>query len=338
MKQFRLTALGLCLWGALSLVTSCGGSSESTGTDSNTHWLKDCDADSDCGALSCVCGVCTKSCDDGSDCQPFGGDAACEVPTDCGSANGPTACVREPSGNGGSSAGGAASGSGGSAGASADPECPAMDARSGSLNCGTVLGFAFDGRICGAVFCSCEGSECGELFSTGDECDSAYKACYAKRGVARDCTTHADCRLQPRTCCAGCGTPDADLLVATSATGATLVDADMCIGDPNAGCPECEQGYNPALYSFCLGGECRMADVSAHADCETNDDCKLLSKDCCQCPDDVRTDLIAVSQDTRNLPFCAVLSCEACRHEPDQQVGTTCNTELGKCEMIVTTL
>jgi hypothetical protein len=211
-----------------------------------------------------------------------------------------------------------------------------MDARSGSLNCGTVLGFAFDGRVCGAVFCTCEGSECGELFATGDECDSAYKACYAKRGVSRECTTHADCRLQSRTCCAGCGTPAADLLVATSATAATLVDADMCIGDPNAGCPECQQGYNPTLYSFCLGGECRMADVTAQADCQTDQDCKLLSKGCCECSQDVRTDLIAVNQNTRDLPFCPVLSCEGCSHEPDGQVAATCNTGLGKCELLVT--
>jgi hypothetical protein len=213
-----------------------------------------------------------------------------------------------------------------------------MDARSGGLACATVLGFAFDGRVCAPVVCNCEGSECGELFDTGEECDSAFKACYAKRGVTRACATHSDCRLQFRTCCGECSLPGRDSMLATSTTSASLVEAGMCIGDPNAGCPDCVTDHNPTLYSVCLDGECRMADVTAQADCETNDDCKLLSKSCCQCPEDVRTDLIAVSQDTRYLPFCAALSCEACEHEPDQQVGTTCNAELGKCEMFVTTL
>lgn len=37
--------------------------------DSHTNWLRTCGSDADCGDLSCVCGMCTRSCDDASDCS-----------------------------------------------------------------------------------------------------------------------------------------------------------------------------------------------------------------------------------------------------------------------------
>lgn len=49
-------------------------------TDTNTNWLVACDADSTCGALSCLCGRCTISCERTSECARFGEAAACEQP------------------------------------------------------------------------------------------------------------------------------------------------------------------------------------------------------------------------------------------------------------------
>ncbi len=48
-------------------------------TDSHTNWLMQCDADEVCGDLSCLCGVCTRSCDDDAACAGLGVDAACDV-------------------------------------------------------------------------------------------------------------------------------------------------------------------------------------------------------------------------------------------------------------------
>src|SRR6185436_8956632 len=60
--------LGLGLWFALSSA-GCDPSSPTPQGDSQTNWLKSCDADADCGALSCVCGVCTRACDGGASCD-----------------------------------------------------------------------------------------------------------------------------------------------------------------------------------------------------------------------------------------------------------------------------
>lgn len=214
-----------------------------------------------------------------------------------------------------------------------------MDAHTGALDCATVVGYAFDGKICAPVLCSCEGSECDSLYETADECDSAYQACYAKRGVRRSCTTHADCRQQYRSCCPECYFSDANLLIATSYDSPEPKAAGMCVGDPEQVCGKCLPQGSPTLYSICLEGQCRMVDVSAQADCETSADCKLVSKSCCECPQDVRTDLVSVNVDTTTLPFCSASDdCVLCEEESGRQVGSTCNTDVGKCGMFVTTL
>ena len=57
------------------LAFGCPGSGGGPGgpsLDSNTNWLTECSADTECGGeLTCECGVCTTRCDD--DCTPFVG-------------------------------------------------------------------------------------------------------------------------------------------------------------------------------------------------------------------------------------------------------------------------
>jgi hypothetical protein len=340
MKHVGLTALGLYLWGALSLVTSCGGNSESTGTDSNTHWLKDCDADGDCGALSCVCGVCTKSCDDSADCQPFGSDAACEVPSDCGSANGPAACVRETPSNGGSGAGGAGSGSSaGSGGRPADPECPPMDARGDDPTCGSVIGYAYDGGICGPVYCSCQGADCDNLFNTMQACDHAYYDCYAKVGMFRGCVSHEDCNVRHRTCCWSCEPNDIDSLFAVAGPSPSPKEAGVCLGDSTF-CDDCAEIPNPAIYAACVLGECQLLDVSDEADCDSDDDCSFRLKDCCGCREAAAQDLISVNSSFFRPDYCPLeMSCVACTPPlvKVDNVFPACNLQYGECELVVTT-
>lgn len=62
--QLRFAAsLLLC-----GVVASCGSRVSSGNTGSETHWLQSCEQDADCGAYSCYCGVCTRSCSDDDDC------------------------------------------------------------------------------------------------------------------------------------------------------------------------------------------------------------------------------------------------------------------------------
>lgn len=43
------------------LAVGCASPSDDSG-NSNTNWLRSCDTDGDCNGLSCLCGVCTRSC------------------------------------------------------------------------------------------------------------------------------------------------------------------------------------------------------------------------------------------------------------------------------------
>lgn len=61
-----LAALGLA---ALSVLPACGSRTSGGNTGSETHWLQSCDTDAECGAYSCLCGVCSRSCSDGVDCE-----------------------------------------------------------------------------------------------------------------------------------------------------------------------------------------------------------------------------------------------------------------------------
>lgn len=64
----------------LLLPSACGESRLST--DTRTNWLSSCSDDMSCGSgLSCVCGVCTQSCDNGQSCGDVNLDAVCvDVP------------------------------------------------------------------------------------------------------------------------------------------------------------------------------------------------------------------------------------------------------------------
>lgn len=64
----------------LALAANCGSRTDNLprGTDSSSHWLATCDADAACpSGQSCLCGVCTRECDETRDCRSLGEDAVC---------------------------------------------------------------------------------------------------------------------------------------------------------------------------------------------------------------------------------------------------------------------
>jgi hypothetical protein len=80
---FTLTSLT-----ALGLAASGCGARSTDATDTKTNWLSSCDEDSDCGnRLSCLCGVCTSSCDAKRDCTDLAGEARCLEVSHCGEVN-----------------------------------------------------------------------------------------------------------------------------------------------------------------------------------------------------------------------------------------------------------
>ena len=58
------------------VLLSCG-TQISSGSDSSTHWFSPCSSDGDCGALACVCNVCTKRCTSTAACSDSPGTAEC---------------------------------------------------------------------------------------------------------------------------------------------------------------------------------------------------------------------------------------------------------------------
>lgn len=74
----RLSGLGLGV-ALVAALPACGSQVSGGNTGSETHWLQSCDSDADCGVYSCLCGVCSRSCDDNDECDGASGiESRCE--------------------------------------------------------------------------------------------------------------------------------------------------------------------------------------------------------------------------------------------------------------------
>jgi hypothetical protein len=71
MKRRLWKAVMLCAW-----LCACHGA-EPIAMDGQTHWLTACNADAECGPLSCICGVCVAPCDGAGRCAVRGRDTEC---------------------------------------------------------------------------------------------------------------------------------------------------------------------------------------------------------------------------------------------------------------------
>ena len=210
-----------------------------------------------------------------------------------------------------------------------------MDARDGPERCTNVIGYAWSGKVCGPVVCSCVGADCGELFASMAMCDRAYDACYDQAGVHRACTRHVDCGLEPRSCCPSCIAPDADQLFAQRRDSPSLEQAGACLGDAAGGCGTCTAGHNPAIYSACVEGQCTVLDVSAHAACSVDTDCFIRSKDCCACGSTGGLDnVIGVNASFSQPDYCAPdQACDDCAGQALSSPGA-CDAETKTCAIV----
>jgi hypothetical protein len=78
LELFLLVCLG-------SIVAGCSRTHSELGGDSSTHWLINCRDDAQCGALSCLCGVCSAECGRDHQCAELGARASCvPSPDGCG--------------------------------------------------------------------------------------------------------------------------------------------------------------------------------------------------------------------------------------------------------------
>lgn len=81
------------LWAGL-LVAACGGASSGGSSNSETHFLGLCSANDCEDGLSCICGVCTVTCDPAASCGALNPNAICAAPSSssCGDDTQPSVC------------------------------------------------------------------------------------------------------------------------------------------------------------------------------------------------------------------------------------------------------
>jgi hypothetical protein len=221
--------------------------------------------------------------------------------------------------------------SSGTAGAGGTPGCEPMDARSNGDDCAAVAGFTWDGSMCHPIYCGCEGSDCGAIYATVDACDQARAACYAARGVRRECMRHADCGAAQRACCAPCGMPTAHAYI-----GIRLDSPPPGICGP-IGCPDCASYRDPAIYPICLDGQCAVGDLGAAAACTSADECVVRTKDCCECNSDTSAPALLVVGPGFNgsPPWCPNVGCDECAATPVPPTATaTCDELSDHCRLV----
>ena len=73
-----------------------------------------------------------------------------------------------------------------------EQNCHPQDAVSGNTACGFLVGYAWHGDDCDPILCTCEGSDCDEIFTT-------YRACMDDYGPR--CLGEPDCDAQEITGC-----------------------------------------------------------------------------------------------------------------------------------------
>lgn len=93
-RAAQILTLTAALLGAVAFASGCGKATDAT--DSESHFLTFCTGE--CGdGLSCVCGVCTRTCDDDAACQgvAFGARCAPLAVSSCAATSGELACDLE---------------------------------------------------------------------------------------------------------------------------------------------------------------------------------------------------------------------------------------------------
>lgn len=237
--------LGLAsLTSTLLLLAGCGARVESDANpaSSQTHWLQGCASAADCGGLECLCGMCTKPCEDGAGCSAFGADSVCTSLGDSCERQAQSACSKaceenDDCGDAQECAGGACRLVPVASGAPSSPELPAaptFDSGTRGADAGTV---------------SAPSYELGHACNDDEECASG--ACRSESCSERDA-------------------------VCVSLSGDVECNADVaeycgCDGTTFEGS---SGGFGCARARYAYAGACGSRMQPAGASCDVNEDCK----------------------------------------------------------------
>jgi len=328
--RLAFITLSLCALTALG----CSKTRRQTGTDGATHFLRACDASTDCGPLACLCGVCSRSCEgegqctglsadaqclapsasscgasklscaleceDDGECDTIGGDARCEA----GRCVRPAASLADDAGSGSSAGKGGSAGPAGAGGASGSGVTSGGPGDASVSSC-AAMDAVWDGTEClrklGYTWDgrACTHIECG---CDGADCDALYPtlgACEdARRGCATPCRS-MDARSDGTKCAGIAGYSWNGISCDEVVCGCTGSDCSSIYASES----ECETAHD---------GCARLTTCSGPADCT------LGRKDCCGCEMNP-LDLVAISVfRTREFAdrVCENRACPDCAMDP----------------------
>jgi hypothetical protein len=140
----------------------------------------------------------------------------CDFPegSQCGAADQGGVCRRRPEicqaifkpvcGCDGQSYGNACEAAAGGTDVSSEGSCRAPCQRQDAVGvgpCDAILGYAWDGRKCQALSgCSCQGSDCGQLYPSGELCQDAHRSCPVPCASSAECAAGEVCTTEDGVC------------------------------------------------------------------------------------------------------------------------------------------
>lgn len=158
------------------------------------------------------------------------------------------------------------------------------------------------------------------------------------------CVGDFECAVVVNTCCGVCGASELDDVEAVNRDMRDAYFRDLACPDGAVDCPECAAMRNPNLQARCElppddgAGRCGVVDVRTDAEwgaCETDDDCRVRTADCCECNGDVSYEnLIAVNCafPTNSSRLCDP-PCGGCLTYPPDDASARCTG--GFCELLL---
>lgn len=232
-----------------------------------------------CGGVTCESSAaCCTGCEGESICSASDGICPAIVCPPCGEdvcESGETCCT--------DCDGGAFCGPGGCPPIACDP-CTAQDARSGADTCALLIGYAWNGSGCDAILCSCEGSDCDELYDTEGACSSEHSSC-----TPTTCSNDAECDLD-----------------------------EWCNPCAHGSCPECADCVQDCAPHGCATGR-EVACRQLRPDCGESGVAVVSEELCWECVD--RETCEPLPEDCRTTGCVGIDSptCRGCM-EPDRTV------------------
>lgn len=217
-----------------------------------------------------------------------------------------------------------------------DPCAPMLATSDPNVDCNGWSGYVWNGRRCEGV-CDCQGPDCDRQYGTLAQCDQAQLDCIVPAPFRPQCQAHRDCSLVTTDCCA-CFEAGPDDVVSLLEGYETAAYEDYLCQDAASTCGDCPAGQKwPTLYPICEpSGDCAVLDATPYAACDSDADCVLAFKDCCECGADAsRSGVVAVSD---AAGYYRELACDPGRNCPEcpgplfpNEASPRCDIDEGRC-------